>query len=292
MGLSTLGVFASDALGEVGDGLIPDAALNEMLRAADARPAGRGEDLAELRVDPRLFAAQQVSIRDDFDPEAGETFDEGISDPLEPINRAFFYFNDKLYFWLLKPVATGYQYIFPEPLRVGFRNVFSNLATPVRAVNCLLQGDLKGLGTELLRFVINSTMGVMGFGDAAKEVFQIDRREEDFGQTLGVYGLGPGFYIHWPVFGPSSLRDSFGLGGDAFLDPINYIATPLKYNVSVKGYDRVNSTSLSLGDYESLKKAAIDPYVAVRDAYHQYRQTRVKTRPAPTFKFEAPSDEL
>lgn len=199
---------------------------------------------------------------------------EPIADPLEPVNRVFFHFNDKLYFWFLKPVAEGYEMVIPEPLRVSVRNLFSNLTTPIRAANCLLQGDLKGVGTETLRFVLNTTLGVGGFGDPAKEIFEIKKQDEDLGQSIGVYGLGPGFFINWPVFGPSSLRDTVGSVGDAFLDPLTYL--PSWYSVAAKGYRRINEASLRLGEYESFKKAALDPYIALRSAYHQYRENKIK----------------
>ena len=209
-----------------------------------------------------------------LEPEEEEV--ETIPDPLEPINRVFFVFNDKLYFWLLKPIAKGYGKVVPEPARVGVRNFFSNLLMPVRLVNCLLQGKFKAAGTEVLRFIINSTVGFLGVQDVAKDEGHLKAQEEDLGQSLGVYGLGPGIYINWPIFGPSSLRDTVGMIGDFFLDPINYSVTRNKYRIAVKGYDKVNSTSLTLGDYESLKKAALDPYVAVRDAYFQYRRNLIR----------------
>ncbi|RLB82286.1 MAG: VacJ family lipoprotein [Deltaproteobacteria bacterium] len=202
--------------------------------------------------------------------------EEFVSDPLEPLNRVFFAFNDKLYFWLLKPVATGYKKVVPERARVGVRNFFSNLMTPIRLFNCLLQGKFRAAGTETLRFIINSTVGFLGVQDVAKQEGNLKIQEEDLGQTLAVFGLGPGIYINWPIFGPSTLRDTIGMVGDAFLDPINYGVTRTKYNIAIKGYDRVNKTSLSLGDYEALKKAALDPYVAIRDAYIQYRRNLIK----------------
>jgi phospholipid-binding lipoprotein MlaA len=208
------------------------------------------------------------------DDESGK-FEGEIYDPIEPVNRAFFHFNDKLYFWVIKPVATGYKKVFPEPLRVSVRNFFNNICMPVRAVNCLLQGKIKGFGTEIIRFVVNSTMGVCGFGDAAKTAFNIDKRDEDFGQTLGFYGLGPGIYINWPLLGPSSIRDTVGIAGDGFLTPVNYVE-PFKYSIAIKGYDQVNRTSLSLGQYEALKKAAFDPYISLREAYYENRRYMIR----------------
>ncbi len=210
-------------------------------------------------------------------PRAKEEEEEDvIADPLEPMNRVFFHFNDKFYFWVLKPVATGYEFVVPEKLRMCVRNFFDNLLMPVRAVNCLLQGKVKGFGTEVARFVVNSTMGVAGFGDAGKIVFNLEPRLEDFGQTLGFYGIGPGIYIDLPFIGSSSLRDSVGLVGDSFLNPVNYLGIPIEYNTALKAYSWMNYTSLLLGEYESFKKAAFDPYISLRNAYHQYRQYMIK----------------
>ena len=203
---------------------------------------------------------------------------ETIADPLEPINRVFFYFNDKLYFWVLKPVASGYKAVVHQEIRVGVRNFFSNLGTPVRLVNCLLQANLNGAGTETARFALNTTFGLAGFFDPGKTVFNLEKREEDFGQTLGVWGLGPAFYITWPILGPSSLRDSFGFAGDMFLDPLTYLDASTPVKLAIKSYERVNDTSLRIGDYEDLKKDSLDPYVALKDIYDQYRRNKIKKR--------------
>ncbi|RJR26101.1 MAG: VacJ family lipoprotein [Desulfobacteraceae bacterium] len=212
----------------------------------------------------------------DHDEEYYEEVEDEIYDPIEPFNRAMFVFNDRLYFWVLKPVAEVYNEILPEPLRVSIRNFFLNLLTPVRAVNCLLQGKIDGFGTELGRFLINTTMGVYGFGDAAAVCFDIRRRDEDLGQTIGLYGVGPGIYICWPVFGPSSIRDTIGMVGDGFLNPLYFWPQEAAYRAGISGLRVVNSTSLDLGEYESIKKAALDAYVALRDGYHQYRKNKIK----------------
>ena len=220
----------------------------------------------------------------DFVEEGGEEEKATIADPLEPFNRAMYHFNDKLYFWVLKPVAQGYQKAVPEPARVSVNNFFSNLASPIRIVNCLLQANLSGAATQLGRFLVNTIWGIGGFMDPAsgKDIALV-KQDEDFGQTLGVYGVGQGFYINWPIFGPSSPRDTVGLVGDFFLHPFTYFTTAWDTSVEIRAYERVNATSLSIGDYESLKEAAIDPYVAIRDAYVQYRLKQVKagiTEPA------------
>ena len=208
---------------------------------------------------------------------AEEEPEVAIPDPLEPANRVFFGFNDKLYFWFLKPVATGYKAIIPEQGRVGVRNFFSNINTPVRLVNCLLQAKFKGAGNEVARFLLNSTFGIAGFLDLAKRDLNVEKEDRDFGQTLGVWGLGPAFYIDWPILGPSNVRDTLGFAGDLLFDPRTYIFnSPIIY--VFRPVELINDTSLRIGEYESLKKAALDPYIAVREAYTQYRQNKIGTK--------------
>jgi len=211
------------------------------------------------------------------EPSKLEETSESIPDPLEPVNRAFFKFNDKLYFWILKPLANGYNAVIPEDGRVGVRNFFSNLTTPIRLVNCLLQVNFKGAGNEAARFFLNTAFGFVGFFDIAKKDLNIEKSEEDFGQTLGFWGLGPAFYIDWPIFGPSSLRDTAGFFGDLFLDPRTYIFNrPIFY--VFRPYEIINDTSLRIGEYEDLKESAVDPYIALKDAYNQYRQNQIRQR--------------
>ena len=113
---------------------------------------------------------------------------------------------------------------------------------------------------------------------SSSEQLNIPKQDADLGQTLGTYGVGQGFYLVWPVLGPSSVRDSVNIAGGYFLDPFTYLfdSYPWYEWLAFRAYEEVNRTSLSIGDYESLKEAAIDPYVAVRDAYHQYRQKKVE----------------
>lgn len=201
-----------------------------------------------------------------------------ISDPLQGFNNAMFQFNDKLYFWFLKPTAQVYSAAVPQDFRVAFNNFFRNLGTPVRFVNSLFQLKFKEAGNELVRLVVNSTIGVGGLGDPAKTELGISHYEADTGQTLGAYGLNSGPYIVWPVFGPSSLRDTFGLAGDRFLTPLAWIgAGSISFGASagILGFDMVNKTSLRIGDYETFKEAAIDPYESMRDAYAQNRKKHV-----------------
>lgn len=193
-----------------------------------------------------------------------------VSDPLEPWNRMMFSVNDTLYFWVVKPIAVTYRDITPEPARVGIRNFFENAVTPARYVNCLLQGKNTGADTELRRFVINTTVGVLGFGDPALDQYGLKPVDEDLGQTLAGCGLGNGFYIVWPLFGPSTARDSVGRVGDAFLDPLRYVE-PWELSIGISIVDYTNSASFQIGRYEVFKAAAVDPYIAMRESYILYR---------------------
>ena len=201
-----------------------------------------------------------------------------IADPLEPLNRFFFHLNDKLYFWVLKPVATVYSGFFPEELQIAFRNFFDNLRTPARAVNSLLQGNVRDSSEEVARFALNSTLGIVGIGDFAEDVLGLRSSYEDLGQTLAHYGAGGGFYINWPFLGPSNFRDSLGMLGDAYLHPIILLDAEWDVIIGAWAFEKVNYTALTLGDYELFTETALDPYAAVKDAYQQYRNGLIENR--------------
>jgi phospholipid-binding lipoprotein MlaA len=233
-------------------------------------PFSYGQEQASIQI----AALKGASLEEKGEGEPDGSSEETVPDPLEPLNRAFFEFNDGLYFWVLKPVATGYKTVVPEEARVCVRNFFHNLSFPVRAVNNLLQGKFFGAFEETCGFLVNSTVGLGGLADIATAV-GLKRHDEDLGQTFAVYGAGPAFYIMWPFFGPSTLRDTFGTAGDVFIDPLTYLGD-YWYAPWSRGLNVVNETSLRIGDYESLKKAALDPYIALRDAYYQNRLSKIK----------------
>ena len=227
-------------------------------------------------------SGMQEDSDDDFSDDEFDLFEEDfeedkvqVADPLAFWNRPMFHFNDKFYFWVLKPVARGYRALVPSTVRIGVKNFFTNLTTPIRLVNCILQWKWQAANAEFARFMLNSTVGVLGFGNPAKKYPKLNPSDEDLGQTLGVYGIGNGFYVVLPFLGPSTLRDSVGLVGDLFLNPTSYVE-PTEAAIGIYGYKIVNDTSFKIGDYESLKKAAINPYEALRDAYIQHRTSKVK----------------
>lgn len=199
----------------------------------------------------------------------------GTSDPLVVWNRTMFAFNDAFYSYLLKPVATGYRAVIPTIARKGVDNFFHNLATPIRVVSDLLQLKGREAGIEVGRFMINSTWGVLGFGDWFAGNPEARPVDTDLGLALARNGVGSGAYVVWPIIGPSTVRDTTGLIGGLFLDPVAYMNS-LEASLATWGFKYVNTTSFRLGDYEALKAAAIDPYLATRDAYLQNRARRAK----------------
>ncbi|WKZ14601.1 MAG: VacJ family lipoprotein [Candidatus Jettenia caeni] len=202
-----------------------------------------------------------------------------IKDPIQPYNRKIYAFNDKAYYYVFKPMHTGYSKVVPEKARLSISQFFLNIKMPIRLVNCLLQGKFKGAGTEAMRFVINTTVGIGGLFDPAKSQFHLERQDEDFGQTLAKYKIGQGYYIQWPLIGPSTIRDTVGYAGDVALNPltlISFFIGPIEGFVT-KTYDDVNETSLGKGKtYESITTQAIDPYIALQDAYIQNRIKKIK----------------
>jgi phospholipid-binding lipoprotein MlaA len=235
--------------------------------------------LGVVVVSPAAAADQQLNreTTDEFSDEyADADADNMIADPLESYNRVVFTFNDRLYFWFLKPVSQGYGKVVPEPLRIGVRNFFTNLSAPIRLLNCLLQGKFTAFGGELSRFLLNSTVGVAGLMDPAS-YDGMKQYDEDFSQTLGFYGMGHGFYLVWPFFGPSSGRGTVGLVADYFTEPLTWIFwDDIETGIAVGSGKTVNRTSLTIGMYEDMIRAVLDPYVAVRNAYYQNQLKKVE----------------
>lgn len=231
---------------------------------------------------PELSAVQQEPFTPEVDEDGFELEDEfepsttkPVIDPLSGYNRIMTRVNDRFYFWLIKPVSQGYGAVMPEFARLSVGRFFRNLLMPVHFVNNLLQLKPKRAGTELARFALNTTVGVLGFGDPAVNRFNLQSYPEDFGQTLGHYGIGAGFHIVLPLLGPSNLRDSLGLIPDYYLAPVSYIDN-VKTELVVDAYRQVNYTSLHIGEYESLKKDAVDFYTFLRDGYEQRRVNQIK----------------
>jgi phospholipid-binding lipoprotein MlaA len=199
-----------------------------------------------------------------------------ISDPLESMNRAFFEINDQLYEGIFKPVNKGYSWVLPLEIREAIGHFFVNITMPIRLINSLLQGDLEKSGVVVERFLINTTLGVYGFADIADVEFDIKPRRADFDQTLGKWGLGEGIYLCWPVLGPSSVRGTVGLVVDAKTNPVFYFIDDRIFQIGYYATNRVNNLSLHPNAYEDLKRYSLDPYIAARQAYYDYRKALVE----------------
>lgn len=209
---------------------------------------------------------------DDYLEEVGRI----VPDPIEPWNRAMYHFNDVVIEYGARPLYKGYAYVTPKPVRSGIKNFFHNLAFPVRFANNLLQGRGKAAGVEMSRFVLNTTAGIGGIFDVAKHHKPVVHVEdEDFGQTLGVWGAGEGFYIVWPLMGPSTLRDTTGMVGDYFLHPLSYVE-PWELSTGLRAAETFNKLDDILDLYDNLKGSAIEPYSSMRDAYVQYRRAQIE----------------
>ncbi len=200
----------------------------------------------------------------------------GYSDPRDPIegfNRVMFEFNDALDRALLKPLAKGYRAVMPSPVDKGITNFFSNLDDVGSAINNLLQFKLKRSASDVGRIVVNSTVGILGLIDVASNM-NLEKTGEDFGQTLGVWGMGPGPYIVLPIFGPSGGRDAVGSVADWFTDPVTYV-NPVEVKNSLIFVRAVDKRADLLGASNVVDEAALDKYEFMRDAYIQKRESDV-----------------
>lgn len=230
-----------------------------------------------LMVYRNVLAGDSIYWEDNFDDE--EEIVE-VYDPIEPINRVFFSFNDLIH-KVLKPLSKVYGNVVADDVRQTIKNAWTNLTSPVRIFNNVLQGNVNGAGRELKRFIINSTLGVAGFGDPAKVEFGIKKSNEDFGQTLAHWGVGDGVYLVLPILGPTTLRDGVGLAVDGFLIPQNHYAQN-DDGAAAALYmgDAINSISIC-DPYDEITKDAFEPYTAVRNAYMQNRRNKITNKDNP-----------
>lgn len=210
--------------------------------------------------------------------EPDRTVGREIADPIEPVNRFIFGFNDILDRMLIEPVARGYRAILPTFVRDAVQSFMRNLQSPIIIANNILQGDIGGAGVATARFLINSTVGIVGLVDVADSQ-GLRYEDEDFGQTMAKWGIGNGFYLVLPVIGPSSLRDTAGLAVDTYADPVRIIAhnTDNEWiyytRVAVKGID---TRARMIPAIDDLRRNSIDYYAAARSAYGQRRESLVR----------------
>ena len=205
------------------------------------------------------------------------TFEDEVYDPLEPVNRAVFGFNNFADKIVLEPAAKGYRKL-PSPIQSGISNFLGNLRMPLVILNQFLQGQGSNAMQSTGRFVINSTVGFLGLIDVADKV-GLEEKEEDFGQTLATWGVGDGFFVVLPIFGPSNLRDTGGMVLTLMTDPINAYAVregeawlvPLRTSINA-----VDQRSKIIDEVNALRNNSVDYYAAVRSSYYQNRKAAIK----------------
>lgn len=211
------------------------------------------------------------------DPDAVADFKE-TNDPIEPTNRAIYAFNDGLDTVIMRPAAKAYRFLVPGSVRGGIHNVLSNLGTPVQLSNDVLEGKPRRAGDTTMRFLINTTVGVLGVFDVAKDWGYPDH-DADFGMTMALWGLPEGPFLFLPVFGPSNPRDAVGLGVNSVMDPFTWVgqgAAVRALNWSRFGMNGLDQRERHLDDIDSIKKTALDPYATFRSLYRQHRQAQIE----------------
>jgi len=224
----------------------------------------------------KAVASEADQVNTDSDDFETTTLEDEIYDPFEPVNRAIFSFNNVADRIVLEPIAKGYKKL-PSPLQSGINNFLSNLRAPLVVVNQLLQGQGENAVQSSGRFIVNSTVGVFGLFDVAEKI-GLEEKEEDYGQTLATWGVGDGFYIVLPLFGPSNLRDTSGMVLTMLTDPINAYAVsegeawlvPMRTSVNA-----VDTRSQIIDEVNALRDNSVDYYAAVRSSYYQNRKAAI-----------------
>lgn len=199
--------------------------------------------------------------------------DNNPRDPYEGFNRAMFSVNEVVDKYAAKPVAQVYDQAVPLPLKAGLGNFFGNTADLWIGVNSALQGKFGDAGVDISRLLINSTVGIFGFFDVASEL-GLEKHEEDFGQTLAVWGVGDGGYFFWPVIGPRTLRDTGSWAIDSYVDPV-WRVEPIRVRNSMVATRFVDIRASLLPADKVVEEAALDKYAYIRDAYLQRRRNQI-----------------
>ncbi|MDP6574668.1 MAG: VacJ family lipoprotein [Rhodospirillales bacterium] len=234
---------------------------------AGSTPAG-----AARQADDAGMAAVDAGGGEDIDDE------ERDDDPIEPVNRAIFEFNEWVIKLVVRPLAQGYRWLVPEPARDSVENVLHNLNSPRILANDLLQGELVRAWHTTGRFVVNSTVGVAGIFDVAERL-ELPRHKEDFGQTLAVWGVGEMMYLVLPLLGPSNPRDGVGKAVDGFLDPLNLWAvnTDREYiSYARTGVEAIDFYEGIMDELDDLRDTSVDYYAAIRSLYRQRRTSEIR----------------
>lgn len=205
-----------------------------------------------------------------------EPEEAGDYDPWEPFNERMFWFNHQvLDRFVVKPLATVWDKVVPDRVKQSLKNAFTNLGMPRRLLNNIFQGKIQRAGLEVARFAFNSTAGIGGLFDVATAIDIPKVPDEDAGQTLGVYGAGPGPYLVLPFLPPLTVRDGIGFGIDSFTDPLNYLL-PLGVRAGITAGKTVNDRAMNLERFQEVEESVLDLYSAVRNGYLQRREQQIR----------------
>ncbi len=197
-------------------------------------------------------------------------------DTFEKFNRVMYKANDFFYDNVMDPLVKGYTKVTPESFRNAVKNFFSNISMPVKFLSSMAQGSWEKSGRVLSRFLINSTIGIGGLFDVAKTKFNIEKVDEDFGQALGHYGVKTGPYLVLPLFGPSTIRGTAGLGMDTVVNPIRILSPGIETNVGITAGEKTSDIAQNPNLKKDIDDMAVDPYLSVRDLYLQQRKGKVE----------------
>lgn len=242
--------------------------------------------LASSHCAPTYAAAQKKPVPQRTGTPANETYADTAADDADPLsgyNHAMFEFNRVVDGVVLKPAAQIYRGVVPEEGRNAVTRALANLYSPVTFGNSVLQADAENAFATLFRFLINSTVGIGGLFDVAAEI-PLKNRTTDFGQTLAVYGAGPGAYVVLPIIGPSNVRDTFGHIGDVFMQPWTY-ANDTGLSLAIYGTTAVDARSQNMKLLDNIYSSSVDPYATFKSAFTQKRaadvnRTRIERRKA------------
>jgi len=255
---------------------------NDMTEIKSSGAMRLGLKFCALVIAGSLMSACVTTSETQAEPEAIADY-EDVNDPIEPLNRVFFEFNRGLDTLLLRPAGTFYRGMVPPPIQEIVHNFLNNLKTPVILLNDLLQGETARAGDTLTRFAINTTVGVLGFGDPATDMGYA-RHTEDFGQTLGAWGMGEGMYVVLPIFGPSNPRDAVGKVVDVLTDPVwQYARNTDKEYIPNERFaaEMVDFRARNMEEIDDLEKTSLDYYAAVRSLYRQVRRDEIRNGESP-----------
>ncbi len=229
-----------------------------------------------------FFASGCATAPDPNDAAAVAEYNK-INDPAEPTMRAVFEFNRILDHAILKPAASAYKTAMPDQIREAIYNFLNNLRSPIIFINDILQGQPRRAMQTLARFMVNTTVGFLGFNDQAAAL-GMPYHNEDFGQTLATWGASEGPYLVLPIFGPSNPRDAIGITVDFFMDPINTVMSNLDGNwgiFALKGGRAVDFRARYWDEIEDLEKSSLDYYATVRSLYRQRRNDEIRNGKPP-----------